>query len=122
MATKTHYEGLFAAPGARLIAGSCTLNGASAPTGAKGAGLTFSRSGAGEITVTLTDDYVGLLAADGWLVENLATSTKRAFVKTVNTVTRAVTICTQSTAGTAGDLSSCELHVLLVVRDTSLTK
>lgn len=99
--------------GLAFLRGAFVVNGGSAPTDANvfGEGFSVSAPSTGVYTVTLTDGLQKYAFAHAWLSELASNSTARAFVGTKATLLTAgtFTIVTQSSAGTAANLSSGEV-------------
>lgn len=95
-------------PGIAYLRGAFVVDGANAPSTILGEGFTVSAPSTGVYTVTLTDGPVKASFADAWLSELADASTARAFIGTKTTLLTAgtFTIVTQSSAGTAANLSS----------------
>lgn len=64
MSNRTFHPPRAIAPETVLLAGNFDTNGASSPASPVGKGYTVARTGTGTYTVTLTDNYPQLLAAE----------------------------------------------------------
>lgn len=91
-------------PGVQVVSGRFQTAGASAPTVIRGEGFTVSAPSTGVYTVTLDKQYTEHLYADAHLDEATGGSSD-VKVTAVDPVAGTITLETQTTIGTAGDLT-----------------
>ena len=122
MAGRSGYPtGNHASPGVFRVEGSFVCNGTTAPATVRGAGYTVSAPAAGIFTLTMKDDFLGIIKAIADLAEG--TADQRARVITVSTGSpTTVTVATQRASGTDATMTtSAEVHFGFAFRDTGRT-
>ena len=104
----------------------CTGAATSAPTSIKSNGATISRTGSGAYTITLSDQWAGLLNFSAFVLDGNATTRNWLVVPTAQTVasTKTITIKTFTSASAAapalGDLpTDVKLYVEITLSNTS---
>lgn len=111
-------------PGEQVVRGSFVVNGASAPTTVRGAGFTVSAPTTGVYTITLRKKYAAMLSCRVGLMQ-LANASAAVCMPPASQSpsTGVMVITTQSSLGTAADLSSSqEVHFEFVFRKTGGTR
>lgn len=97
-------------PGTVHVCGNFTANGGSSPTVFSSGPFTVTRTGSGALSVTLKENMSEFLSGDVQVLD-VAAGTKQAFILAAsisvgtNTTNASFTICTQTVAGTQGDLT-----------------
>lgn len=112
--------------GSIYIAGNFTTNGASNPTVFSNGPFTVTRSAAGEITITLKENFSEILACIPKIGPTATANNDAVYPKTYNVGTQilaaSVVLETQTVAGTAGDLTGIPISFIIIARKGSLRK
>jgi hypothetical protein len=107
------------------VTGSFTTAGASSPTVRSAGPWTVTRTGAGQLLVTLTETFVEFLGGDAGIWGSTGNNNKAAILSTglsvgSNSAPASFVIETQTVPGTAGDLTGPIVSFDIVYRKGSL--
>jgi hypothetical protein len=118
-------ESYYKNPARQVYEGSFETDDTGAPINVVGAGFSVGAPSTGVYTVTLTDGpFARVITAEAWLEEDLSSSAKRVQIMSAQTLltTKAFTLVTQSTAGTAANLNGPRVNFRIVVSSSPVGK